>query len=162
MVRPPLSTRAYPAELLQPSEQTDRQIEAEVSYDVAMQLYSFPTPEYPDFRTFVNEPVVEQRIFTNFGRDLAPDIVVLQWPEKTVKIVGDVLTTREVTWENAAKVWWPLSRLEGVAFYLYVPAGYANLARRLIKDAGIKKSGVGLRTWRRIVGLRALDIAVIR
>jgi hypothetical protein len=162
MVRPPLDTRVYPAELLLPSEQTERETEVEITAAVANQLYAFPTPEFPHYRTFVNEPVPQQRIFTNYGQDLTPDIVVLEWPEKNVKIVGEVLTIREITWENAANVWWHLARLEGVAFYLYVPAGYAQKARQLIRNVGIKKSSVGLRTWRRIVGMRALDIVAIR
>src|SRR3954469_3658266 len=88
--------------------------------NIAEQLFPFPTPEYPHLRTFVNEPEVEQRIFTNYGNDLSPDIVVLQWPEKLPVIIAEVVTPDMLTIENAEQVWSVESRLAGVKFNLYV------------------------------------------
>lgn len=128
--------------------------------NIAEQYYAYPTPEFPHLRTFVNEPEVEQRVFTNYGNDLAPDIVVLQWPEKFPVIVAEVVTSDMMTLENAQTVWAVLARLEGVKFNLYVPSGQASAAKDLLKKAKIK--GVGLRTWRNNTGLRTIDVAAIR
>jgi hypothetical protein len=159
-MKPPLDSRVLdPARVLRPSPLYLEQLHVEVVQDIAEQLFAFPTPEFPHFRTFVNEPEVTQRIFTNYGRDLAPDIVVLEWPERIVRIVAEVATINLLTPDEAKDHWLPESRLEGVAFYLYVPAGYLEQAKVLLKEAGIRKKDVGLRTWRRVVGLRSLDIA---
>ena len=59
--------------------------------NIAEELFPFPTPEFPHFRTFVNEPESQQKIFSNYGNDLDPDIVVLQWPEKLPVMVAEVV-----------------------------------------------------------------------
>lgn len=127
--------------------------------NIVEELYAFPTPEYPHFFTFVNVPEVQQRIFTNYGRELAPDIVVLQWPEKQPVIIGEVVTPDMLTEENAQNVWAVEANLEGVQFYLYVPAGHLQEVKRLLKKAKIKEKDVGMRTWRNIVGLETVDVA---
>src|SRR5690606_8170254 len=107
-----------------------------------------------------NEPEVEQTIFTNYGHELAPDIVVLQWPEKIPVMVAEVVTEEMLTDENAQNVWSVEARLEGVQFFLYVPAGRAKAAKALLKKHKIKN--VALRTWRNITGLRTIDVAALR
>jgi hypothetical protein len=52
------------------------------------------------------------------------------------------------------------SRLEGVRFFLYVPAGHAAEAKKLLKRTGLKN--VSLRTWRNITGLKTIDVAALR
>lgn len=128
--------------------------------NIAEELFPFPTPEYPHFRTFVNEPEVTQKLFTNYGNELAPDIVVLQWPEKLPVMVAEVVTEDMLTVENALNVWAIESRLDGVQFFLYVPSGRASDAKKLLKQTDIKN--VKLRTWRNNAGLRTIDVAALR
>jgi hypothetical protein len=148
-----------PEELLRPSVKAFHEAHVAAVKNIAEQLYFFPTPDYPHFRTFVNEPETEQKLFTNLGRELEPDIVVLEWPEKLPRIVAEVATLDMLTEENA-RVWALEARLKGVQFYLYVPSGHASDAKKLLKKAGAKN--VGLRTWRNVTGLRTIDIAAIR
>jgi hypothetical protein len=143
-----------------PSSKVYAEAHLQAVRNIADQLFPFPTPEYPHFRTFVNAPEVEQKIFTNYGRELEPDIVVLQWPEKLPVMVAEVVTPDMLTDENAQNVWSVEANLEGVRFFLYVPAGQAANAKRLLKKAGIK--GVALRTWRNITGLKTIDINPLR
>jgi len=128
--------------------------------NIAEQLFPYPTPEYPHFRTLVNEPEVEQRIFTNYGTELVPDIVVLQWPEKLPVMIAEVATPDMLNLELAERVWSVEARLDGVRFFLYVPAGHAAEAKKLLKQAKIKN--VSLRTWRNITGLRTIDVANLK
>lgn len=149
-MKPPLDTRSNdPARVLVPNREHESRIHLDATLDIAEMLYGFPTPAYPHFRTFLNVPEVQQRVFTNFGRELTPDIVVVEWPERTLKIVGEVATPARLTMDEALDRWLPESRLEDVAFYLYVPAGYVQHSRRLLKEAGIKRKDLGLRSWRR-------------
>jgi hypothetical protein len=146
--------------MLRPSSKSQEADHLTAVKNIAEQLFPFPTPDYPHFRTFVNEPEVEQKIFTNYGTELEPDIVVLQWPEKLPVMVAEVVTPDMLSAEIAEQVWAVESRLDGVRFFLYVPAGYAAQAKKLLKDAGIKD--VTLRTWRNITGLKTVDINPLR
>ncbi len=148
-----------PEDWLKPNTKTNREAHVTAVRNIADQLFAFPTPDYPHFRTFVNEPEPEQRIFTNLGNELAPDIVVLQWPEKLPVIVAEVVTPDMLS-RDAVEVWKVESRLDGVRFFLYVPAGHLKEAKNLLKDSGIK--GVALRTWRNIAGLKTIDVAAVR
>src|SRR5688572_10839921 len=143
-----------------PSTRYYREAHLQAVRNIAEQLFPFPTPEYPHFRTFVNEPESEQKIFTNYGNELEPDIVVLQWPEKLPVMIAEVVTPDMLTPELARDVWTIESRLDGVEFFLYVPSGHAATAKKLIKDAGIKN--VKLRTWCNITGLKTIDVAALR
>ena len=151
---------ADPGQIFRPSEKTFREAHIRAVQDIAAQYFEYPNAEFPHLRTFVNEPEVGQRIFTNFGRELVPDIVVLEWPEKIPLIVAEVVTDDLLNEKTAREKWLPESRLVGVQLYLYVPAGSASDAKKLLKKAGIKN--VSLRTWRNITGLRTVDIARIR
>src|ERR1041385_8185235 len=88
-------------ELLAPNARSHRDAHISAVRNIADELYYYPTPEYPHFRTFVNEPAVEQKLFTNLGRELAPDIVVLEWPEKLPRIVAEVVTPDMLNDANA-------------------------------------------------------------
>jgi hypothetical protein len=145
-----------PDELLRPSAKSHQEAHVVAVRNIAEELYYFPTPDYPHYRTFVNKPEVEQKIFTNLGRELTPDIVVLEWPEKLARIVAAVVTPDMIDDTNADN-WAVLSRLAGVQFYLYAPAGHAADVKKLLKKHKIK--GVGLRTWRHITGLKTIDVA---
>jgi hypothetical protein len=156
VVREVVDERQMSSAMSRPSAKVYEESHLHAVRNIADQLFPFPTPQYPHFRTFVNEPVVEQKIFTNYGRELEPDVVVLQWPEKLPVMVAEVVTPDMLTLENAENVWAVEARLEGVQFFLYVPAGQASKAKELIKKAKIKD--VALRTWRNITGLKTIDI----
>ncbi len=146
--------------MLRPSSRSYQEAHVQAVRNIAEQLFPFPTPEYPHLRTFVNEPEVEQKVFTNYGHELAPDIVVLQWPEKLPVMVAEVVTPDMLRGELAESVWAVEARLDNVRFLLYVPAGHAADAKTLLKKAKIKN--VSLRTWRNIAGLKTIDVAALR
>jgi hypothetical protein len=160
MVKEYVDERQIKSRMSQPSARSYQEAHLLAVRNIAEQLFPFPTPEYPHFRAVVNEPEPEQKIFTNYGNELTPDIVVLQWPEKIPVMVAEVITPDMLTEENANEVWAVEARLDGVRFFLYVPAGLASETKALLKKAKIK--GVSLRTWRNITGLKTLDIASVR
>jgi hypothetical protein len=142
--------------MLRPNTKSLQEAHLQAVGNIAEQLFPFPTPDYPHFRTFVNEPEVTQKVFTNYGNELAPDVVVLQWPERMPVMIAEVVTQDMLTLQNARDVWAIEARLEGVRFFLYVPAGHAKQAKALLKATKIKN--VTLRTWRNITGLKTIDI----
>lgn len=158
MVKEYVDERQIRSGMSRPQARTYHEAHQLAVKNVAEALFPFPTPEFPHFRTFVNEPEPEQKIFTNYGRELTPDIVVLQWPEKLPVMIAEVVTPDMLTPENAA-TWAIEGRLAGVDFFLYVPAGHARQAKALIKQAKVK--GAILRTWRNIAGLRTVDVAEV-
>ena len=160
MVREIVDERQMSGAMARPNSRSHEADHLAAVKNIAEQLFPFPTPDYPHFRTFVNAPEVEQKIFTNYGNELEPDIVVLQWPEKLPVMVAEVVTPDMITQHNAENVWSVESRLAGVRFFLYVPSGHAAEAKKLIKAAGIKN--VKLRTWRNITGLKTIDVAALR
>jgi hypothetical protein len=160
MVQERVDERELGSIMLRPSTKSLQEAHLQAVQNIAEQLFPFPTPEYPHFRTFVNEPETEQKIFTNYGNELAPDIVVLQWPEKLPVMVAEVVTADMLRQDLAENVWAVEARLDGVQFFLYVPAGHASEAKRLLKDARIKN--VKLRSWRNITGLKTIDVAALR
>ncbi|HEY7269754.1 MAG TPA: hypothetical protein VH951_07995 [Dehalococcoidia bacterium] len=147
-----------PEHVLVPSAKSYREHHLSAVRNIADEYFPFPTPEFPHYRTFVNEPEVEQKIYTNYGRELTPDIVTLQWPEKHPVMVADVVTPDMLT-DEAAADWQVLSRIRGCTFLLYVPAGHGDDAKKLLKRHKIKN--VALRTWRHITGLKTIDVAHI-
>ena len=146
--------------MFKPNSKSSAEQHALAVQNIAEELFPFPTPEYPHFRTFVNEPESQQTIFTNYGNQLDPDIVVLQWPEKLPVMVAEVATEDMLNEQVAKQVWAVEARLEGVQFYLYVPACSAAEAKKLLKKAKIKN--VKLRTWRNNAGLRTIDVTALR
>lgn len=146
--------------MLRPSSRSYQESHVLAVHNIAEQLFPFPTPEYPHFRTFVNEPETTQKIFTNYGNELEPDIVVLQWPEKLPVMVAEVVTPDMLTDELAENVWNVEARLDGVQCFLYIPAGHASEAKALLKRHKIKN--LKLRTWRNITGLKTIDVAALR
>jgi hypothetical protein len=146
-------------QVLTPSAKSFREHHLSAVRNVADEYFPFPTPEYPHYRTFVNEPEAEQKIFTNYGHELTPDIVVLQWPEKHPVMVAEVVTPDMLT-DETAEEWRVISRLQNVTFFLYVPAGHGDEAKKLLKKHKVKN--VLLRTWRHITGLKTIDIAHIK
>lgn len=160
MVQEHVDERENSGALFKPNSKSLRESHVQAVHNIAEQLFPFPTPEFPHFRTFVNEPETEQKVFTNYGNELEPDIVVLQWPEKLPVMVAEVVTADMLRDDVAENVWAVEARLSGVKFFLYVPAGQASVAKELLKKHGIKD--VSLRTWRNITGLKTIDVAAVR
>jgi hypothetical protein len=160
VVREYVDERENSGAMFHPMASSQREQHQQAVHNIAEQLFPFPTPEYPYFRTIVNEPETTQKVFTNYGNELEPDIVVLQWPEKLPVMLAEVVTEDMLTEDNAENVWAVEARLEGVKFFLYVPAGSAKAAKALLKQHGIKD--VSLRTWRNITGLKTIDVAALR
>ena len=123
--------------------------------DIAAARFEFPTREYPNFRTFVNEPQPEMGVRGLEGEALYPDIVVVEQPRNVVRIIAEVETAQTVTEEEAEREWKLFSEL-CEAFYLYVPAGWSDEAKRICKKLRIRVAG--LRTWRHILGADQIDI----
>ena len=146
--------------MLSPSTKSLQESHELAVQNIAEQLFPFPTPEYPYLRTFVNEPETQQKVFTNYGNELEPDIVVLTWPEKLPVMIAEVVTADMITEQNAINVWAVEARLADVRFFLYVPAGHSKDAKRVLKNAGVKN--VTLRTWRNITGLKTIDGSGVR
>ena len=160
MVREVVDERENSGAMFHPSPSSSEEQHLQAVRNIADQLFPFPTPEYPHFRTMVNKPEVVQKVFTNYGNELEPNIVVLQWPEKLPMMVAEVATEDMLTDEMAENVWAVEARLDGVRFFLYVPAGSARQAKALLKKHGIKNAD--LRTWRNITGLKTIDVAALR
>ncbi len=160
MVKKVVDEREMSGALLKPSLKSLQESHLQAVRNIAEQLFPFPTPEYPHFRTFVNQPETEQKIFTNYGNNLEPDIVVLQWPEKLPAMVAEVVTPEMLRDDVAEEVWAVEARLDGVKFFLYVPAGHASESKALLKKHRIKD--VSLRTWRNITGRKTIDVAAVR
>jgi hypothetical protein len=160
LVKEHVDEREMSGAMLKPGSKSLQEAHQQAVHNIAEQLFPFPTPDFPHFRTFVNEPEAEQKIFTNYGNEIEPDVVVLQWPEKLPVMVAEVVTTDMLRDDLAENVWSVEARLDGVKFFLYVPAGQASQAKALLKKHKIKN--VSLRTWRNITGLKTIDVAAVR
>jgi hypothetical protein len=160
VVREHIDTRWLdPDRLMPPSRKTREGLRSRVVKDIAGQRLAFPNEGFPSLSTHVN---VSEPTFVIRGADgveLVPDIVVAESTGNRPRILAAVETVDTVTDEQAASRWLPFSQVPDAAFYLYVPSGFAAEAKRLLKKHRIKK--VGLRTWRYVTGLEALDITDI-
>jgi hypothetical protein len=132
--------------VLQPAPQTAQELRERAVQDIAQARFEFPTPEHPSFRTYVNVPEVTLPVQDESGKELVPDIVVVDTPGNITKIVVRVEVAPDVTEERARSDWQHLARLHDVAFYLYVPVGYGAVAKRICRKLGIVP--YGYRTWR--------------
>ena len=160
MVREHVDTRWLdPDKLMPPSAKTREETRSRVVNDIARQRLAFPTDEFPSLRTHVNVPEPAFAIHAADGAELVPDIVVAESADGRPRILAAVETADTVTDEQASARWLPLSQVPDATFHLYVPSGFAAEAKRLLKKHGIKKAG--LRTWRYVTGLDALDITDI-
>lgn len=113
--------------------------------EVAKVKFPFPSDEVKDLETITNIP---KRIISvgkrDDGEDLYPDIVVIGRPGQWLRMMAEVEMDDSVTSESALNDWLPMSRVGELL--IYVPAGYADEAKRLCKKHGIHPKGI--RTWR--------------
>lgn len=140
-----------------PLDETTATIQHQAATDIAADRFNFPNDEHPNLETSVNIPTLTQPVEGPNGELLGPDIVVVD-DQGLLQIVAAVETVHTLN-EMTAKVRWSKFARLDVPFYLYVPAGHANEAKKLLKGAGV---GATLRTWRYIQGLnQTLDITDI-
>ena len=160
MVREHIDTRWLdPDKLMPPSAKTRDETRSRAVKDIAQQRLAFPNDESPSLQTHVNVLELAFAVRAADGSELAPDIVVADSASGGPRILAAVETADTVTEEQAASRWLPFSQVADTTFQLYVPSGFAAEAKRLLKKHRIKK--VGLRTWRYVTGLDALDITDI-
>jgi len=144
--------------LLQPIPKNTEELRERAVQDVAQARFEFPTTELPSYRTFVNVPEVTLPVTDLGGKQLVPDIVVVDTPGNILKITAQVETIDQLTEQRAKDVWAPIAKLPDAAFYLYVPVGYGALAKDLCKKLGIRP--YGFRTWRYVPqGIEINDIS---
>ena len=142
--------------LAMPPQNTRETLRLRAVQEIARERFPFPNGRYPHLKTFVNAP--ERTMGVTVDKEvLYPDIVVLQWPEKTTQMVAQVESASTITEQQALDEWLPYS-LAG-PLYLFVPVGYAQEAKRLCRRFRIDV--VGLRTWRFMVGYRDLEVTDI-
>lgn len=100
---------------------------------IAKIRFPFPNREHPNWKTFVNHPDKEKGIKTDHDI-LYPDIVVADTGKNEAVMAGEIETAQSVNAEEA-KQWKDYAGL--CDFYLYVPEGYSDEAKRLSKNATI-------------------------
>ncbi len=106
---------------------------------IAEKRFSFPDDEHPQWKTYVNEPKQIMGIRKN-SESVYPDIVVVDVKRNRVVMIGEVETENTVS-KDEAEQWKEYSSVCST-FYLYVPEGYAEKAKSLLTDEGIKYSGL--------------------
>lgn len=147
-----------PDKLMPPNAKTRGETLSRVVKDIATECLTFPDDDFPMLRTHVNVPE-PALVVTTADIELAPEIVVAEFPGDRPRILAAVETVDTVTADQAATRWLPFSRVPDTTFQLYVPSGFAAEAKRLLRRHGIRRAR--LRTWRYVTGLEALDITEI-
>ena len=138
-----------------PLDETTATIQYRAATDIAKERFGFPNDEHPNLETHINVPVLTMPVQGPNAELLGPDIVVTN-PDGGLEMAAAIETVHTVNEMSARQRWLKFSRM-GVPFYLFVPAGYANEAKRLLKRNKVK--GAKLRTWRYIAGLNwTLDL----
>jgi len=131
--------------LLRPNPEDAKAEHLRAVRDIAEARFKFPTEEFHLFRTYLNVPEVTVPVKLD-GTEVAPDIVVIDGQTRRLVMHAQVETPETVNEQQAREKWALYSRLAGSAFYLYVPVGYANVARALLRRVRARPDG--LRTWR--------------
>ena len=129
-------------------EESRRADQQRAVHAVADSRFSFPSPQHPTFRTYVNvpNPSMALEFGGGGGEKVFPDILVVEYPGNYPVMVAQVETRETVSRQQAEHVWKPLQSQEA-ALYIYVPAGMGNLAKDYAKAAGVDSARI--RTWRR-------------
>jgi len=106
---------------------------------IARRRFSFPSKTHPDWKTWINTKEEQSKGIKTSGESVHPDIVVVDSKNKAV-MVGEIETLDTVN-ENEAEQWARYSSLV-TDFYLFVPQGFEDQARRLIQEGKIPISGI--------------------
>jgi hypothetical protein len=132
-----------------PLDETTATVQFKAAGGIAGERFNFPNEEYPDLETHVNVPTLKMPVQGPGGELLGPDIAVVS-KDGVLQMVAAVETVHTINAASARQRWAKFAEL-GVPFYLYVPAGYADQAKKLLKQTSVKTAK--LRTWRYIAGL---------
>jgi hypothetical protein len=122
--------------------------------EIARLRFGFPTDEYRDYRTYVNQPANTMGVQMPGGSIAYPDIVVVQSPENYAKIVAQVETAETINEDVAFYEWGPYGEL--APLYLYVPVGKGDEALAICRRLDVPV--VGIRTWRHNVAHDEIEI----
>ncbi|MBI5948676.1 MAG: hypothetical protein HY875_11115 [Chloroflexi bacterium] len=112
--------------------------------EIANSRFPFPSADHPDMETVVNVPTHRMSVGKVLGKDFFPDIVVVGRPGQWLRMMVQVETADSVTEDSAMTRWLPCSEFGDL--FVYVPAGYADAAKKLCKKHKIRVKGI--RTWR--------------
>jgi hypothetical protein len=116
--------------------------------EIAAMRFNYPTPEHASYRTHTNVP--EETMLVQVGEEkIAPDIVVverLNTGDTRLVMTAAVATHEMVNDGEAKRTWARLASIPDQAFYLYVPVGYGQAAKKICGRLKIEYAGV--RTWR--------------
>jgi hypothetical protein len=110
--------------------------------DIAKIRFPFPDKDHPNWKTYLNEPNQTKGIKMN-GNTVYPDIVVVDTQKNIAEMIGEIESESTVTSEESEQ-WKEYSKASNT-FYLYVPAGKEDDAKKFLTDNKINISG--LRTW---------------
>ena len=105
---------------------------------IANQRFGFPNQEHPGWRTYVNEP--EKTMGVGNAYPVYPDIVVVDGPNNTLVMIGEVETEETVTSEHAAQ--WSDYGSKCGTFYLYVPESTLATARNIVAASQVRIAGL--------------------
>ena len=134
--------------LLQRTDRTKDEKLVRAVQQVAESRFSFPTQEYPSYRTHINVPTVTMGV--QVGEDeVVPAIVVverLNTGDTRLVMTAEVCIVEQVNEGEAKRVWSRIAAVPDQAFYVYVPVGYGAQAKRICRKLGIRPEG--FRTWR--------------
>ena len=130
------------------SEETRRFDQERAVQALAESRFSFPSPQYPTYRTHLNVPraTMALEFGGGGGEKVFPDILVVEYPGNYPRMVAQVETRETVSRDQAERVWKQLESGEA-PLYIYVPTGCGALAKDYARAAGIKHAQI--RTWRR-------------
>lgn len=134
--------------LLVRTERTKEETLAKAVTEIAAQRFDFPTERRPAYRTYINVPEVTMGVQAG-DEELVPSIVVterLRTGESRLVMTAQVCGREQVNDGEARRLWGPLAKLPGQAFYLFVPVGLGAEAKKICRSLGIRPEGV--RTWR--------------
>jgi hypothetical protein len=134
--------------LLQRSERTkDEKLDKAVR-EVAEARFLFPSEEHPSFRTHLNVPAVTMGVQVG-DEEVVPSIVVVERTktgETRLVMTAQVCGVEQVNDSEAKAHWARIASVPNQAFYLYVPVGYGQQAKKICRRLKINVDG--FRTWR--------------
>ena len=114
---------------------------------IAAERFSFPSADFPHYRTHVNLPTPTMAVEFGGGGSgkTYPDILVVEHPGNYPVMIAQVETRETLTRDQAERVWSQMEMAEA-PLDVYVPAGLAARARDYARAAGLRH--VRFRTWR--------------
>ena len=113
--------------------------------EVAKAAFPYPNEEHPDWSVHVNLPMITVEVPVDAQTVIAPDIVVLEGAYRTAVICGEVVGARDRMDDEVEKRWRPVTRVSRL--YLFVPVGWANDAKKTIKNTKVEVARLFTYRW---------------